>query len=309
MSIGIRMEPSRRLVHARLMIYGLLTIAFFLALSGGSEQTVDFVESGSFSVAAPHVTDTIRIVTYNVHGPLTEDVEAVFSVIESDVQLSKAHVWALQEVRTSRDRNFARYAAERLGMNYAHAIARPRGDGWEGISFLSRLPISDLERIELPHLDTGDRLRIGFFATIAAGNRMIRMCNVHLPIRMKHKKRTEQLRLILDHFERDQISNHQIIIGDFNTINGGLRRLYHTVLENSGFQTPFDGNAKTYQKYFFLRFKLDWIYLRGLEALDYGIEQRIKASDHRPVWVDVRFPLPGLRMERPSPQPPISVSG
>jgi len=257
-------------------------------LLGGSEQSVDLVESGSFADKAAPSTETIRIVTYNVHGPLTEDVETVFSVIESDVQLRKAQVWALQEVRTSRDRNFARYVAERLGMNYAHAIARPRGDGWEGLSFLSRLPISDVERIALPHLDTGDRLRIGFFATITAGDRMIRMCNVHLPIRMKHEKRTEQLRLILDHFERDQISNHQIIIGDFNTINGGLRRLYHTVLEDSGFQTPFDGNAKTYQKYFFLRFKLDWIYLRGLEVLAHGIERRIKASDHRPVWVDVR---------------------
>jgi endonuclease/exonuclease/phosphatase family metal-dependent hydrolase len=256
-------------------------------LSGSGHPEESFLEMGSFASESGSAPETIRIVTYNVHGPLPQDIEAVYSVLNEDEQLQDAHIWALQEVRTDTTRNFTRYMAERLGMHYAHAIARPRGGGWEGLAFLSRFPIAEAQRLELPHLDTGERLRIGLFVTILVGNKAIRLCNVHLPIRMDHDKRAEQLRLILDCLDRHQLSA-QVILGDFNTITGGLRRLYHQILEKRGFRTPFEGHAKTYQKYFFLRFKLDWIYLRGLESHNQGIEQKVKASDHRPVWVDLR---------------------
>jgi endonuclease/exonuclease/phosphatase family metal-dependent hydrolase len=177
--------------------------------------------------------------------------------------------------------------AERLKLHYAHAIARERGGGWEGLSFLSQLPLSKVERLELPHLDTGDRRRIALLATISHGPDTIRLCNVHLPIRMNHDKREEQMSLILDRLTSEP-ENARIILGDFNTITGGLRRLYHTKLRNAGYDTPFEGNSKTFQRYFFLRFKLDWIYLQGLTAKNHGIEQQVKASDHRPVWVTIR---------------------
>ncbi len=244
------------------------------------------IETGHFAGKPTTFPETVRIVTYNVHGPLTEDVEAVCSVLEADEQVRTAHVWAFQEVRTSRTSNFARQVAQRLGRNYAHAIARPRGGGWEGLSILSRLAISDVERLELPHLDTGDRLRIALFVTLSAGAHGIRLCNVHLPIRMDHERRAEQLQLILAKFVENQLPA-QVLLGDFNTITSNLRSRYHGILKSAGFRTPFEGNAKTYQRYFFLRFKLDWIYVKELSVLQYGIEQDVKASDHRPVWVDV----------------------
>lgn len=250
---------------------------------------MSLLETGSFADDVPARTERVRIVTYNVHGPLPENAASVYSVLSADEQLRNADVWALQEVRTSKTRNFAREMAQRLGINYAHAVARPRGGGWEGLSFLSRFPIKEAERLELPHLDTGERLRIGLFATISVGNKAISLCNVHLPIRMDHRKRADQLRLILDTFDHNRFPA-QIVIGDFNTITVSLRRLYDTILEKKGFGTPFEGSAKTYQRYFFLRFKLDWIYLKRLRVLEYGIEQKVTASDHRPVWVDVQLP-------------------
>jgi endonuclease/exonuclease/phosphatase family metal-dependent hydrolase len=270
----------------RLLSTTVFTSLMWISFMNGAQRPL--VETGSFAKEEIVSPETVKIVSYNVHGPLTEDVEAVFAVLKENDKLRSAHVWALQEVRTSLDRNFARDIAQRLGMDYAHAIARPRGGGWEGLSFLSRLPISNAERLELPHLDTGERRRIGLFVTVTVGDQQIRICNVHLPIKMNHQKREEQFRLILEQFNLNSTPTRQIILGDFNTITGGLRRLYHTILETSGFRTPFEGHTKTYQRYFFLRFKLDWIYLRGLKVLDFGIEQEVKASDHRPVWVDVR---------------------
>ena len=136
-------------------------------------------------------------------------------------------------------------------MNYAHAVARARGGGWEGLAFLSRLPLSRVERLELPHLDTGRRRRIALLATVTNGDDVVRLCNVHLPIRMNHDKRKEQMNLILEQLADDP-ERAQVVIGDFNTITGGLRKLYHTKLIDEGFDTPFEGNSKTYQRYFFL---------------------------------------------------------
>ncbi|MGW8179079.1 MAG: endonuclease/exonuclease/phosphatase family protein, partial [bacterium] len=257
-------------------------------LFGAGQPKHLLVEQGSFGSSVVSSSGPIRIATYNVHGPLTEDVEGVYSVLNADEKMKATHVWALQEVRTGKDRNFARETAQRLGINYAHAIARPRGEGWEGISFLSRLPISEVKRLELPHLDTGKRLRVALFITVSAGDKKYRLCNVHLPIRMNQEKRAEQLRLILQTFETGNETAGQIILGDFNTITRGLRRLYASILENRAFVTPFGGNSKTYQRYFFLRFKLDWIYVKGVEVVGHGIEQEITFSDHRPVWVDLR---------------------
>lgn len=292
------MAPSQRSSWklGRLILFTQLALCslFFSSeprnlLCGTAGQASSLVEVGSFVVDQPATPNTLKIVSYNVHGPLMGDFEEVHSVLKADLNLRDTHVWALQEVRTDKNRNFAREMAARLRIYYAHAIARPRGGGWEGLSILSRLPISDVERLELPHLDTGDRLRIGLFATISAGKQSIRLCNVHLPIRMSHEKRAEQLRLIFDSFNRHGVTA-RVLIGDFNTITSSLRKLYQLRLERHSFRTPFEGNAKTYQRFFFLRFKLDWIYLSGLKVLEQGIEQEITASDHRPVWVRVQTP-------------------
>jgi endonuclease/exonuclease/phosphatase (EEP) superfamily protein YafD len=40
-------------------------------------------------------------------------------------------------------------------------------------------------------------------------------------------------------------------------------------------------------KVFFLKRKLDWIYLHNLAVVQWGVEEEITVSDHRPVWVVV----------------------
>jgi len=125
-----------------------------------AQEAEELVETGSFADFVRPVAEPLRIATYNVGGPLTQNTEAVYRVLADRAQPRGVHVWALQEVRTSSDRNLAREMAKRLKLFYTYAIARERGGGWEGLSFLSRLPLSRVERLELPHLDTGDHRRI-----------------------------------------------------------------------------------------------------------------------------------------------------
>jgi endonuclease/exonuclease/phosphatase (EEP) superfamily protein YafD len=38
-----------------------------------------------------------------------------------------------------------------------------------------------------------------------------------------------------------------------------------------------------------IEFRLDWVWLRGLEATSHGIDREIEISDHWPLWTSVRL--------------------
>jgi endonuclease/exonuclease/phosphatase (EEP) superfamily protein YafD len=65
----------------------------------------------------------------------------------------------------------------------------------------------------------------------------------------------------------------------------GARKLF----TDAGFATPFPDNQSTFKAAYILKFKLDWVWLRGLRSLDYGIDRKIGLSDHWPLWVNVRM--------------------
>ncbi len=39
-----------------------------------------------------------------------------------------------------------------------------------------------------------------------------------------------------------------------------------------------------------IELKLDWIWLRNLEAVGNGIDREVKVSDHWPLWIVIRRP-------------------
>jgi hypothetical protein len=38
-----------------------------------------------------------------------------------------------------------------------------------------------------------------------------------------------------------------------------------------------------------IEFRLDWVWLRGLDATSYGIDRQIEVSDHWHLWTNVRI--------------------
>jgi endonuclease/exonuclease/phosphatase family metal-dependent hydrolase len=92
----------------------------------------------------------------------------------------------------------------------------------------------------------------------------------------------------LSHFPADMPA---IIMGDFNTweptVDGKVTKLF----VNAGLKTPFGGQSTFRRKVLFvpIELKLDWVWLRGLEAATFGIDKKIEVSDHWPLWTNVKM--------------------
>jgi endonuclease/exonuclease/phosphatase (EEP) superfamily protein YafD len=118
--------------------------------------------------------------------------------------------------------------------------------------------------------------------------------NVHLDTRINSRQRLAQLAPLLDAL--DAADGPQIIGGDFNTMNiWWFRTMWpfpylqrqvaavRTRLAGNGFHTPFRRGRPTF-RFLGLPLRLDWLYLKGLEAVDWNVDT-VRFTDHRGVWV------------------------
>jgi endonuclease/exonuclease/phosphatase family metal-dependent hydrolase len=197
---------------------------------------------------------------------------------------------------------FALELGERLGYHVAYAPANLFGDTeTQGLSILSRDPLTEIhvQPLEYHRLRFKSRCRIALAATVATRAGPVRIVNVHLDSRINSKERLAQLAPVVDALERS--TDPQIIGGDFNTTdvhwwrtmwpipNGeNQSAAVRTRMGENGFQTPFGGGRPTF-KLLGLPVRLDWLYFKGLEALDWNVDD-VPLSDHRGVWARVKRP-------------------
>jgi endonuclease/exonuclease/phosphatase family metal-dependent hydrolase len=83
-----------------------------------------------------------------------------------------------------------------------------------------------------------------------------------------------------------------IVLGDLNTWEPAAVTKTFKLFAAEGFQTPFDDEPTFSRRALFIPIdlKLDWIWLRNLEATSNGINRTIKLSDHWPLWAILRRP-------------------
>ena len=112
-------------------------------------------------------------------------------------------------------------------------------------------------------------------------------------------KKMEQMGTLLQDLKKYPEHMPAIIVGDLNTWESNAAGKTIKLFSEAGLKTPF-GSQKTFcRKALFIpiEFRLDWIWLRGVEALTYGIDRQIKLSDHYPLWTNVK--LPAVKDTRP----------
>ena len=252
-----------------------------LVASGG------FVRNPSGNVPAE-----LRILTYNLHGPPNDHMEDLVDALTNDQVLKEATILGLQEVnrhhRKTGYRDVASELATTLGLYYAFAVENPyqKGGGERGLAILSRFPISQVERIALPHAGPGGRRRIALGTTVHLGPNRLRVYSIHLETRIANRKHADQLTTVLTDANRYR-ELPTVILGDFNTVYFRSEQTCD-LLKASDFQTkPYEGSS--FRKALLLRKKLDWIWTRNLEILESGVQGQIEASDHRPVWALLRW--------------------
>ena len=292
--------------------------------SGGAAEMVNdhgkgvdasLLETGSASKLkeAAHATSAnttapaeIKIVSYNIRWRGGDDLRQLIKLLREDRDIGQASIIGLQEVDRNRERtkhtNTARLMAEELGMYYAWAAPPPpfvldekkkkkRKEPEEetGVAILSPYPLTDVERIVLPHEGPDGRRRAAVGATVLVGGRTVRVYSVHAETRIDSEKKLEQLRAVLDALARHTKIDGAVVLGDFNTWKGGEVDGTERMFKQAGFQTPFPKQRPTWKGYLIFELKLDWIWLRGLQATASGITHRIDLSDHWPLWLAAGF--------------------
>ena len=161
-----------------------------------------------------------------------------------------------------------------------------------GVAILSPYPLSDVQRIILPHEGPGGRRRVALGATVTIGGTRIRFYSVHAENRISVAKKIGQTKAVLTDLARFPKLMPAIILGDLNTWEQDAVDKTSKLFPTENFSTPFDHDTSTFLRTILLvpiKFKLDWIWLRGLEATEHGIDKKIELSDHWPLFVSVKI--------------------
>jgi endonuclease/exonuclease/phosphatase family metal-dependent hydrolase len=247
---------------------------------------------------APETPAELRVVSYNIRYRAGDDLKKLIKLLKDDPEIGGAHVIGLQEVDRNKRRtgnvNTARQLADALGMRYAWA-APPDTDGDDeeetGVAVLSVFPLADVTRVLLTHEGPDGRRRVAVGATVQVGKTPVRVYSVHAETRMPIEKKVEHWQAVLDDLRLHKEAAGAIVLGDFNTIKGKDVKAARRLFTREGFTTPFLDDRKTWRT-FVIKLKLDWLWLRGLEARSSGIDKDVGLSDHWPLWATVRLSGP-----------------
>jgi endonuclease/exonuclease/phosphatase family metal-dependent hydrolase len=245
---------------------------------------------------AEKVPAELKVVSYNIRYRAGEDLKRLVKLLKDDPEIGGAQVIGLQEVDRNKRRtgnvNTARLIAEGLGMRYAWAAPPDAdGDGEEetGVALLSVFPLSDVARVLLTHEGPDGRRRVAVGATVQVGRTPLRVYSVHAETRMPVEKKVEHWRAVLEDLRQHPEAAGAVVLGDFNTIKGKDVKAARRLFTEAGFETPLADDETTW-KTFVVRLKLDWLWLRGLEARSAGIDKDVELSDHWPLWATVKLP-------------------
>ena len=223
--------------------------------------------------------------------------------------LPRVDVLALQEadkgtLRTG-GHHVAKELAEQLGMHWSHAPAGiPRGvvpvkrqwwldfeepidlhdEGDTGVALLSRFPLSDVTRIDLPWHECPWRPRLAMAATISVGPHQIRIFNAHVDPHAAIDGQLAQLEVIAAQAETATVPT--IVLGDFNTLSKQKCIDTRSFLESRGYTTPIPTGTATWRGGG-LRMHADWIFSRGVRIERWGVARPLNVSDHWPVWAEI----------------------
>jgi endonuclease/exonuclease/phosphatase family metal-dependent hydrolase len=223
--------------------------------------------------------------------------------------LPRADVLALQEADKGTARtgghDVARELAEQMGVEWTHAPAGiPRGvvpikrqwwldfeepiglqdSGDTGVALLSRLPLTDVTRIDLPWQECPWRPRLAVAATILIGPHEVRLFNAHVDPHAASDGQLAQLEVIAAQAEAATLAT--IILGDFNTLSRQKCIETRNFLEARGYTTPYPTGTATWRGGG-LRMHADWIFVRGVKIERWGVAKPLNVSDHWPIWAEI----------------------
>jgi len=291
---------GNRVLWLSLALVGVLLAARPVETAAPCEP-VPIIQRAAAETTERPTHDNFTIGSLNMAGQ-----ERTAEPIAAWVRARAIDVLLLQEVgeHSLDGEAFVTSLGERLGYRVAYAPANRFGDKeMQGLAMLSRDPISDVTTYPLTyhHLRFKSRCRIALAATVATPAGPMRVINLHLDTRINGNERVAQLAPVFHALE--DVAGPQIVGGDFNTMNvkwwqtmWPFPNLDHQAsavkqrMGQAGFQTPFAANTRPTFKFLGLPVFLDWVYLKGLDVVDWQVDD-VRYSDHRGVWARVKKPI------------------
>lgn len=266
-----------------------------------AKDNSDLLEVGSASNPTPQdkAPREFKILSYNIRWRGGDDLRELIKHLKHDPEIGGAAIIGLQEVDRNKKRtgntNTVKLLAAELGKHYAWAApptAKPNLEEETGVAILSNYPLADVRRIVLPHKGPGGRRRAAIGATVTIAGTPLRFYSVHSETRLDGKKKLEQMSAVLEDLKQYPKIAHAVVVGDLNTWEPSAGKRTSELFTKENFSTPFDNGKSTFFRkilLFPLRLKLDWVWLRGLEATGHGIDKEISLSDHWPLWAVVKL--------------------
>jgi endonuclease/exonuclease/phosphatase family metal-dependent hydrolase len=246
---------------------------------------------------------------------VSANIETAAEAFSAGRLLPTVDVLALQEADKRTARTGGHHVAKELGqalkMNWVHAPAGiPRGvkpvsrqwwldfeepiglhdPGDTGVALLSRLPLIDVTRIDLPWKECPWRPRLAMAATVSMGQRQLRIFNAHVDPHAAADGQLDQLDVIAG--EAALTTLPTIILGDFNTLSQKKCKETRRFLEARGYKSAFPSGTATWRGAA-IRLHADWVFTKGIVVERWGIAKPLNVSDHWPVWVEISLPHAG----------------
>jgi len=242
---------------------------------------------------------------------VAKQIATAAKVFSEGTLLPRVDVLALQEAdkRTKRSggHHIAEELAAQMNLHWAHEGAEiPRGvppvkrqwwldfeepidlhdSGDTGVALLSRLPLTDVTRIDLPWHECQWRPRLAIAATISVGPQQVRIFNAHIDPHAAINGQLAQLEVVAAEASSSAVPT--IILGDFNTLSRQKCIDTRAYLESQGYTTPWPTGTATWRGGG-LRMHADWIFVRGVKIERWGVARPLNVSDHWPIWAEIVF--------------------
>jgi endonuclease/exonuclease/phosphatase family metal-dependent hydrolase len=263
-----------------------------LCLPWGCSQRKVYTDSegpfyeGFHCEAAPEFTGSIKVVSYNIK--LGKEIDRAISELAGVPELFGADIILLQEM----DSEGTEEIAEELDYNYVYfpaAIHAKHGREF-GNAILTRWPITDSWKLLLPYQDpVRKNRRIAAVATIAIDEYEILTYSVHTEmVWLALDERIAQVDSIMRSVSKNY--PHVVIGGDFNTESDYYVRVAEDLFAGAGFTHASKGVGPTAKAgpAGLMDLRFDHIFTRGFSVLDKGKVDDMKASDHLPIWVELK---------------------
>lgn len=260
--------------------------------------------------AVPQSSPHLKLVSYNIRWRSGDELHKLAQFLKEHAEIGGAGILGLQEVdrnkKRSGNKNTAEILAEELGMYYAWAappVPKTEKEEETGVAILSAYPLTDVRRLVLPHKGPGDRRRVALGATIKLERVPVRVYSVHSETRIPVDCKLEQMKAVLNDLARYGKDMPAVVLGDLNTWEPDAVAKTFKLFAAEGFQTPFGEEPTFFRRALFIpiELKLDWIWLRNLQATRNGVDRTIKLSDHWPLWVVLQKPAGLVPSESPTP--------